>query len=103
MRVKLAAQVMSNSISKGMKVLSRSGNLDTSIGLTFENTAEYFKFFNDLFDVFNKSDACAFNRSDEQLGILREASQLLSTIRIFDDKGADITGLFKFIKLIFRP
>lgn len=44
MRVSLGTQVLSNTVSTGMRILHQSGKIYSSNSLTFLNTAEYLNF-----------------------------------------------------------
>ena len=104
MSVKLASQVMSDTVASGM-LASYSSGLLSCPNARFLNTAEYVLFFNKLFDIFHSSNFEAvlptkkiFSGSDDQLKFLYEAVRILKTIRVEDENGSDITNYFNYIE-----
>lgn len=98
MTVMLAAQAFSNTVASDMLVIYNAGSP------TFCNTVDYILFVSRLFDIFNSRNIDAvlpwkkiFSATPEQTQFLREAADLLKTIRFYDEKVSDIIIIFNYI------
>lgn len=106
MAVRLAAQVLSNSVSSCLCILYGSGLIDQKLYSNIPNTAEYCQFFNDIFDLFNSSSSSSknplkqpFKGSETQLDFIRDAKITLDNIKINDLKdGKDLKNSYHFIR-----
>lgn len=101
MKVKLAAQTLSHTVSAAL-------NTYISIGLLPEDaavTAEFIENIDNLFDIFNSSTLGhakkykgAFQATDFQTEFLLYMKKYLSNIRIYNKSGKDITNTVKTFK-----
>ena len=105
MSVKLAAQVLSNTVGSSLLTLYQSGLVDKNKFPSLKNTAEFCLFFNKLFDFFNSlsSEAVTVSKksfvgSENQIQFLSYARDIISSIKIIDFNGKDITKSYPFLK-----
>ena len=101
MKVNLAVQVLSHTVSSGMNVYMTLGGLPKeAIG-----TIEFIEKFNNLFDMFNSSYTgekniykMVFEGNDFQIKYLNDMVELIKKLKIFNEEGRDVTSRFKFQK-----
>ena len=102
MKVKLAAQVISRSVAAALETHSRV------IGTSASETAEFLAKFNDIFDCMNSSQVRDVNKRKravsctgtcEQVEFLKSSLDWLSTVRLKNDSGKDVT---ESVKCFFR-
>lgn len=103
MKVKLATQVISKSMVSAMNTLYSSGLLDCTKTRTMMNTSNFLLFFNNLFDIHNSSNPKKqfgkelYCGSENQLELLKDASQKVKTIKVFDLNNTNVTNRFSFL------
>ncbi len=101
MKVKWACQTLSRTVSAGIRTYAHFGQL----GPHAVSTATFITNINNLFDVCNSSrqrgitkfkSAMTGEENDPNLLFLREMSAWLSTWKVINQKGENITSKFKF-------
>lgn len=96
MKVKLAAQVFSHSVTAAITTYM-SFNMIESSALA---TANFIEKMNELFDVLNSNSLVnmqAFMGSEKQFRILSEMENTFNSIKVVNNQGKDITNKLKFI------
>lgn len=85
MRVKLASQLLSNSMSATIRTCIQTGQLQSN---TSSNTADFIEFINNLFDCLNSRSLysnnpyrCALTNSGTVMNFLIEASQYFINLK----------------------
>lgn len=100
MKVKYAAQVLSNSVAVGLECLLSFDYLPPeSI-----HTIKFIEMMDKLFDIFNARSTAAgkmlnrpFCKSPQQLAILQQAQYFFSEVQVVDYKGSNVTKRMRFL------
>jgi len=101
MKVKYAAQILSHSVSVGIRTFVSLGSLPAETIYT----AEFVEIFDKLFDILNSSklyssNSNKFTYTNEQVTFLNKTIEFLQRIKIIRKDGKNITNSLKSIKCL---